>query len=509
MIIYDDHRFSCSVCQRGHRNMCCDHVNRILYEVRKIGRPKSIRQSKSFSGSKSFNGKQQNNNHPLDSDVRLHVELSNGTILVYYGVVTNLLSLKERLLELGDSKLTIELGKFSKDTAPTYYLARPINFKVIPANCDKATTSSSKKENNNSKSATNNGNLTNNTTTIFNNSNRWINPNSSTTGCINDLSCIVNGSRCMNNATQYSNDIPQCINGATYINSPSNSCSVVTAADLLVSQNSTPPSNSPQTSKNASSQVMPSPSNNTVQNRNGDIFYSHQPPPPTSSSQSTNNTYISSPNSNKGSPTSQQIQPRQQPQQQPLPQPIHLDCSSISQFTNHQQCNPYPQKVFYRVLPTRHEQQQPQPSHPSQSPHLHDHHQHQQQHLHLHLQQHHHLQQQTTPNNIQQQSSPSPYSAHSPSEQSHNIVSPSPVSPYATAAPNHQQSLYNGVGLYLNSPVFLPYSLHHHPDQSRRIKSVPSKTHFHDLFYTRHDHHLFSSNDSKPEPTYIIPPNAQ
>lgn len=67
MIIYDNHRFSCNVCQRGHRNMCCDHVHRILYEVRKIGRPKSIKQSKN-TGSKSLNGKQQGQD---DNDVRL------------------------------------------------------------------------------------------------------------------------------------------------------------------------------------------------------------------------------------------------------------------------------------------------------------------------------------------------------------------------------------------------------------------------------------------------------
>lgn len=50
--------------------MCCDHVHRILYEVRKIGRPKSIRQSKN-SGSRLLNGKQQGRN---DNDVRLQGE---------------------------------------------------------------------------------------------------------------------------------------------------------------------------------------------------------------------------------------------------------------------------------------------------------------------------------------------------------------------------------------------------------------------------------------------------
>lgn len=60
------------------------------------------------------------------------VELSNGTILVYYGA-SDLRSIKERLSELGDAKLTVELGKFSKNSAPTQYLARPLKMEVIPS----------------------------------------------------------------------------------------------------------------------------------------------------------------------------------------------------------------------------------------------------------------------------------------------------------------------------------------------------------------------------------------
>lgn len=41
MIIWNNLRFACEQCQKGHRNAGCKHIDRPLYEIRTMGRPQT------------------------------------------------------------------------------------------------------------------------------------------------------------------------------------------------------------------------------------------------------------------------------------------------------------------------------------------------------------------------------------------------------------------------------------------------------------------------------------
>ncbi|RKO82742.1 hypothetical protein BDK51DRAFT_34305 [Blyttiomyces helicus] len=99
MINFDQTKFACDRCQRGHRNASCEHLDRVMVEVRAVGRPAADSNRFGILGK-------------VRESRRVEVHVSSGTVFLFSATDEPLEFMRARLVDVpGAATVVVQRSK--------------------------------------------------------------------------------------------------------------------------------------------------------------------------------------------------------------------------------------------------------------------------------------------------------------------------------------------------------------------------------------------------------------